>query len=105
MRYLRDGRVMRVIRGKDEQASMEHYWLCGHCYQLYDFVFPPDGTVALGNKGRGSMRMNSTFAMYAWPSVEVRKGPPAMAGIPSQTQASFRISLPGLGRGSYQVPE
>ena len=51
LRYLRDGRVVRVIRGKDEQASMEHYWLCGSCYQFYDFVFPPDGTVALGPRG------------------------------------------------------
>jgi hypothetical protein len=50
LRYLRDGRVVRVIRGKDEEVSMEHYWLCGACYQLYDFVFPPDGTVALGNR-------------------------------------------------------
>jgi hypothetical protein len=50
LRYLRDGRVVRVIRGKDEEVSMEHYWLCGGCYQLYDFVFPPDGTVALGKR-------------------------------------------------------
>jgi len=53
LRYLRDGRVVRVIRGKDEQASMEHFWLCRPCYELYDFVFPSDGTVALGNKGCG----------------------------------------------------
>jgi hypothetical protein len=50
LRYLRDGRVVRVIRGKDEEASMEHYWLCGACYRIYDFVFPPDGTVTLGNR-------------------------------------------------------
>jgi hypothetical protein len=50
LHYLRDGRVVRVIRSKDEWAAMEHSWLCGTCYQLYDFVFPPDGTVSLGAK-------------------------------------------------------
>ena len=50
LRYLRDGRVVRVIRGDDENACMEHYWLCGACYQRYDFVFPSDGTVTLGDK-------------------------------------------------------
>lgn len=50
LHYLRDGRVVRVIRGKEENPTMEHYWLCGACYQLYDFVFPPDGTVTLGAK-------------------------------------------------------
>lgn len=29
---------------------MEHSWLCGTCYQLYDLVFPPDGTVSLAAK-------------------------------------------------------
>ena len=50
LHYLRDGRVVRVIRGKEENPTMEHYWLCGGCYRLYDFVFPPDGTVTLGAK-------------------------------------------------------
>ena len=50
LHYLRDGRVVRLIRGKDERAAVEHYWLCGTCYQVYDFVFPPDGTVSLGAK-------------------------------------------------------
>ena len=36
LRYLRDGRVVRVLRGNNEQPSMEHYWLCGACYQVYD---------------------------------------------------------------------
>lgn len=54
LRYLRDGRVVRVIRGKSEDPSMEHYWLCGFCYQLHDFVFPRDGTVILGTKAQGA---------------------------------------------------
>jgi len=52
LHYLRDGRVVRVIREQDESASIQHFWLCGPCYQLYDFVFPPDGTVILGPKMR-----------------------------------------------------
>ena len=53
LRYLRDGRVVRVLRGNNEQPSMEHYWLCGACYQIYDFLFPPDGTVIPGSKAHG----------------------------------------------------
>lgn len=45
--YLRDGRVVRVIRGKGEDISVEHYWLCGPCFHTHDFEFPADGLVAL----------------------------------------------------------
>jgi hypothetical protein len=45
--YLRDGRVVRVIRGKDEDMSVEHYWLCGPCYLMHDFEFSPEGGVSL----------------------------------------------------------
>jgi hypothetical protein len=47
LHYLQDGRVVRVIRGKDENASVEHYWLCGPCYESYDFEFGSDGSVSL----------------------------------------------------------
>jgi hypothetical protein len=50
LHYLRDGRVVRVIRGKDEDPAVEHYWLCGACYEIHDFVFSPDGAVSLGSK-------------------------------------------------------
>jgi hypothetical protein len=53
LRYFRDGREVRVLRGNNEQPSMEHYWLCGACYQIYDFLFPPDGTVIPGSKAHG----------------------------------------------------
>ena len=43
MRYLRDGRVVRLIRRENERALVQHYWLCGDCYDEYDFVFPPSG--------------------------------------------------------------
>lgn len=50
LRYLRDGRVVRVIRGMGEEVSMEHYWLCGPCYETFDFDFPEDGSVALRSR-------------------------------------------------------
>ena len=52
--YLRDGRVVRVIRGKDEDITVEHYWLCGACYHVQDFVFPPDGSVMLKDRSNGN---------------------------------------------------
>lgn len=52
--YLRDGRVVRVIRGKNEDMSVEHYWLCGPCYLTHDFEFPPDGTVSLRMRANDS---------------------------------------------------
>ena len=45
LEYLRDGRVVRVIRGKDENTSVEHYWLCGPCFHTHDFEIPADGSV------------------------------------------------------------
>jgi hypothetical protein len=53
LHYLRDGRVVRVIRGKDEDFSVEHYWLCGPCYATHDFEFPPDGSVTLKERAGG----------------------------------------------------
>ena len=50
MRYLRDGRVVRVTREKDGRASVEHHWLCGLCYRTYDFEFRLDGAVTLKEK-------------------------------------------------------
>lgn len=47
LRYLRDGRVVRIIHGKGDQARLEHFWLCGPCSSEYDFVFEPDGSVRL----------------------------------------------------------
>jgi hypothetical protein len=89
MRYLRDGRVMRVIRGKDEQASMEHYWLCGHCYQLYDFVFPPDGTVALGNKGPGEHADEFYFRDVRLPERRSKKRAPGDGRDPIPNASSL----------------
>lgn len=48
LRYLRDGRVVRVVGKNPDRLEIQHYWLCGRCYQSYDFVFGSDGTVVLG---------------------------------------------------------
>jgi hypothetical protein len=50
LHYLRDGRIVRVIRGKGDDVSLEHYWLCGACYLTHDFDFPDDGSVALRDR-------------------------------------------------------
>ena len=47
LRYLRDGRVVRIIHGDGDQMRPEHFWLCGHCSRFYEFVFAPDGSVGL----------------------------------------------------------
>jgi hypothetical protein len=48
--YLRDGRVVRVIRRKDDDLLIEHFWLCGACYALYDFEFTTEGAVKIREK-------------------------------------------------------
>lgn len=45
--YLRNGRVVRMVRTSSTVKSVEHYWLCGSCYGQFDFEFKADGTVAL----------------------------------------------------------
>jgi hypothetical protein len=52
LHYLRDGRIVRVITGKDESQVLEHYWLCGPCYEEYNFAFPPTGEVILEHKAK-----------------------------------------------------
>jgi hypothetical protein len=47
LRYLRDARVVRVIRNQNGQFRVEHFWLCGPCYSLYDFAFSEAGTTFL----------------------------------------------------------
>ena len=47
LRYLRDGRVVRVIRREGDRSLVQHYWLCGSCYDTYDFVFRSAGEVVI----------------------------------------------------------
>ena len=67
LHYLRDGRVVRVIRGMEGDASVEHYWLCGSCYQFHDFIFALDGAVTLGNKSTGDHADEITFGDVVLP--------------------------------------
>jgi hypothetical protein len=46
--YLREGRVIRVVHGNSDKLRIEHYWLCGDCYEKYDFHFQEDDSVSLG---------------------------------------------------------
>jgi hypothetical protein len=47
LRYLRDGRVVRIVHGEGDGARLEHFWLCGPCSLIYEFVFDGDGLVSL----------------------------------------------------------
>jgi hypothetical protein len=47
LRYLRDGRVVRIVHGTGEDTRVEHYWLCGKCSESYEFVFSREGAVML----------------------------------------------------------
>jgi len=48
LHYLRDGRVIRLIRHERGHPIIEHYWLCGACYNTYDFHFSNNDTIGLG---------------------------------------------------------
>jgi hypothetical protein len=50
IRYLREGRVVRVVRDGANEPGIEHYWLCGMCFQSHDFIFRDDGTITLGER-------------------------------------------------------
>lgn len=45
--YLRDGRVVRVVRNSTDEVEVEHFWLCGSCYASNDFHFGADGSVTV----------------------------------------------------------
>jgi hypothetical protein len=93
MRYLRDGRAVRVTREKDGQTSVEHHWLCGLCYRTHDFEFLPDGELPSREKQVQSMQTNCIFAMWSCLSAEVLKGLLARAKslLVAQALSSARI--------------
>jgi hypothetical protein len=47
LRYLRNGKVIRIVHPVEDQVSVEHFWLCGDCYLIYDFKISANGTVSL----------------------------------------------------------
>jgi hypothetical protein len=50
LRYLRGGRVVRVIRQAGGVPEIEHFWLCENCCRSYEFSFLPDGRVPCRGK-------------------------------------------------------
>ena len=54
LHYLRDGKVVRVVRQQVEQIRVEHFWLCGECHLNYDFHFSADGRVSVLQRLGGS---------------------------------------------------
>jgi hypothetical protein len=44
--YLENGRVIRTIRETSNFPEIQHYWLCGECYVLYDFSISKAGDVS-----------------------------------------------------------
>ena len=87
LHYLRDGRVVRVIREKGGDISVEHYWLCGPCYEYYDFEFSPDGSVSLGPKARGEHADEFHFRDVLLPD---RRKIKRMSGVAGGSQSNMR---------------
>jgi hypothetical protein len=50
LRYLRDGRVVRVVARDQKQVKVEHFWLCGACLLEHDFHFSSDGHVSVARR-------------------------------------------------------
>lgn len=50
LRYLRGGRVVRVIRQAGGVPEIEHFWLCEDCCRSYEFSFLPGGRVLCRRK-------------------------------------------------------
>jgi hypothetical protein len=40
LKYLRDGRVVRIIRDEPGDIRVEHFWLCGSCHQQMTSALP-----------------------------------------------------------------
>jgi hypothetical protein len=72
LHYLRDGRVVRVIHGKGEDEVIEHFWLCGPCYEEYNFAFPPGGGVVLEPKPKARQSGEFHFGEVVIASSEPR---------------------------------
>jgi hypothetical protein len=93
LQYLRDGRVVRVIRGKDADISVEHYWLCGACYEDHNFVFSPDGAVSLEPRSHEEHADEFTFWDVVLPERRNKRAP----GV--DRKPSLRASSPFSVRG------
>jgi hypothetical protein len=50
LRYLREGRIVRIVHCDGGEARLEHFWLCGPCSSAFEFVFESDGSVGLKHR-------------------------------------------------------
>jgi hypothetical protein len=55
LRYLRGGRVVRVIRQAGGVPEIEHFWLCESCCRSYEFSYLPDGHVLCRSKQKHAL--------------------------------------------------
>jgi hypothetical protein len=62
LRYLRSGRVVRVLKQGIDRIEVEHFWLCGACYVSYDFRFGDDGRPTLTTKS--SSQITTDLAIW-----------------------------------------
>jgi hypothetical protein len=62
LRYLRGGRVVRVLKEGIDRIEVEHFWLCGACYVSYDFRFGEGGRPTLTTKS--SSQIASDLAIW-----------------------------------------
>jgi hypothetical protein len=53
--YLRDGRVVRIIRDNSAGAlRVEHFWLCGSCHLQYEFWFTDEKVLSIRSRVRAA---------------------------------------------------
>jgi hypothetical protein len=70
LHYLRDGRVVRVLTGAESSRTTEHFWLCGPCFEEYDFVLHPGGKVSIEARPRPPQSVDYFFADVTLPEME-----------------------------------
>jgi hypothetical protein len=46
LHYLREGRVVRVVKSEKGREQIEHFWLCGDCSTSHTFEFGLDGAIS-----------------------------------------------------------
>jgi hypothetical protein len=59
LRYLREGRIVRIVHCDVGEARLEHFWLCGPCSIAFEFVFESDGSVSLKHRHDGQTAMTA----------------------------------------------
>ena len=82
LHYLRDGRVVRLITGTGSSQVIEHFWLCGPCFEEYDFALR-DGMIFLEAKP-GAERPRTDF-QYAEVLVLYLERPATQRGVAARS--------------------